>query len=342
MSASCSARDDDYGRSRPGTPISAGSGSDADVAPNDLSSVLSPDHLEMLELCRSWKQELEIDENGSSEGAHPVSDFQSASEFLLSKPEHTSVFETFKEAAETQLNLKHSPEPDPEVGVEHAPAASPPAGRSSHCKPTSSPGPASMPAASWSPTPSTRGSAGIFGSPASPPSPRSPRMPLTPEQQQREHLQLRQAEIELELSPTGKEALVACQVSPTSWLHITQRAANEFQTVNNIVKDTRQLVQQQAAFDIEKHRHQVAAYLGSKIGMVSFMHLLEMSEKPWREPLCSLAKEALESLVNSQYIEGVTLMMLRAACYPRKPDTQLAAIKPVSYTHLTLPTKRIV
>ena len=56
--------------------------------------------------------------------------------------------------------------------------------------------------------------------------------------------------------------------------------------MNNIVKDTRQVVlpdsriglqdylsavrckvvQQQAAFDIEKHRHQVAAYMGGKLG----------------------------------------------------------------------------
>ena len=82
------------------------------------------------------------------------------------------------------------------------------------------------------------------------------------------------------------QQLVACQVSPTSWLHITHLAANEFETVNNIVKDTRQVVlpdsriglrdwlsaarwqvvQQQAAFDIEKHRHQVAAYMGGKLG----------------------------------------------------------------------------
>ena len=51
---------------------------------------------------------------------------------------------------------------------------------------------------------------------------------------------------------------------------------------------------------------------------MSFIHLLEMSEKPWHEPLCSLSKEALESLVNSQYVDGVNVMLLRAACYNRR------------------------
>ena len=53
-------------------------------------------------------------------------------------------------------------------------------------------------------------------------------------------------------------------------------------------------------------------------GMISLMHLLEMVNKPWQEPLCSLAKEAFESLLNSQYIAGVTGMLLKAACYKRR------------------------
>ena len=49
--------------------------------------------------------------------------------------------------------------------------------------------------------------------------------------------------------------------------------------------------------------------------MTSLMQLLDMVQKPWQEPLCSLAKEAFESLMNSQYVLGVTGMLLRAACY---------------------------
>lgn len=310
MSSEYCGIDLDYGRSRPGTPRSK-STSEADIGPNDISSALSPDHLEMLELCRSWKAELQV-----SDSALDVAPSATESFLEHAPDEQVHVFDTFKNAGKT---LNSSPEPGPQSN----PLTDSP--RTTRISSPSGSGPAPMPSPTWSPTTSTNSS---FHSPSScPSSPRSPRCPLTPEQQQREALQLRQAEIELELSPTGKEQLVACQVSPTSWLHITQRAADEFQNVNNIVKDTRQLVQQQAAFDIERHRHQVAAHLEDKAGMVSFMHLLEFSEKAWREPICSLAKEALESLVNSQYIEGVTLMLLRAACYTRRRDTQRAAIR---------------
>eukprot|EP00658_Telonema_sp_P-2_P039081 TRINITY_DN27945_c0_g1_i1.p1 TRINITY_DN27945_c0_g1~~TRINITY_DN27945_c0_g1_i1.p1 ORF type:complete len:274 (+),score=48.20 TRINITY_DN27945_c0_g1_i1:113-934(+) len=246
---------------RAGTPRSGPEAPDT-LGVSDLASVLSPDHLEMLELCRSWKAELEGPEE---DGAIFAQEY-----FLQHHPneQQRDVFETFKEAGKRSHK---APAPDAELG-DSAPVVaadvSPPSPRPGRGARSS--GPPSMPTPSWSPTPSTRSTSAFSGSPPPPSSPRSPRQPLTPEQQQREDLQLRQAELELELSPAGAEQLVPCQVSPTSWLQITQRAANDFQSVNNLVRDARQLMQQKAAFEIERHRHLVAAHLGEP---VSYTHL---------------------------------------------------------------------
>ena len=184
----------------------------------------------MLELCRSWKSELTA-EQPASDTDSPNSLTRAAELFVVenagsesrgapglhgsehdslspskAEPENPSVgMELPDSPFELESESNHNRLPDsPRASPLHAPVGEmtpPPSGRNSGER-RSSLGSA-MPTPSWSPTPSSRGS--HPSSPLTPQSPRSPRVELTPEQQQRQTLQLRQAEIELELSPTGKE-----------------------------------------------------------------------------------------------------------------------------------------